>query len=105
MSFLRGPCGRSCPSLWCSIADYGPYGVFGWDAHYDVKRIFKNCDVEFRVGERCINQHCKWDYNKNDRLFWHPSSMVLANEIDVVVQEGNIANNQPVCAPSPLLWM
>jgi hypothetical protein len=37
MSFLRGPCGRSCPSLWRSIADYGPYGVFGWDARYDVK--------------------------------------------------------------------
>jgi hypothetical protein len=45
MSFLRGPCGRSCPSLWRSITDYGPYGVFGWDARYDVKRIFGNCDV------------------------------------------------------------
>jgi hypothetical protein len=31
-SFLRGPCGRSCPSLWHSIATYGPYGVFNWDA-------------------------------------------------------------------------
>jgi hypothetical protein len=28
-SFLRGPCGRSRPSLWRSIADYGPYRVFG----------------------------------------------------------------------------
>jgi hypothetical protein len=27
-SFLGSPRGRSCPSLWRSFADYGPYGVF-----------------------------------------------------------------------------
>jgi hypothetical protein len=98
-SFLTGPCGCSRPSLWRSITDYGPYGVFGWDARYDVKRIFGNCDVEFRVGERCVNQHCERDYNKNDWLFWPPSSVGPADEIDIAVQEGDIANHQPVCTP------
>ncbi|KAJ8585881.1 hypothetical protein M405DRAFT_935742 [Rhizopogon salebrosus TDB-379] len=86
ISFLRGPCGRSCPSLW----------VFNWDARYDVKRVFANCDVEWRVHERCVNPHCERDYNKKDtRLFWPPSSVVPADEIDIGVQEGNISNHQP----------
>jgi hypothetical protein len=104
-SFLGGPCGRSCPSLWRSTADYGPYGVFNWDARYDVKRILRNGELEFRIGERCVNQECERDCNKWDRLFWPPSPVVPADEIDIVVQEGNITNHQPVCAPSSLVGM
>jgi hypothetical protein len=104
MSFLGGPCGRSCPSLWRSFADYGPHGVFNWDARWDVKRVFANCDVEWRVHERCVNAHCERDYNKKDRLFWSPSCVVPADEIDIGVQEGNISNHQPVCGSSSLLW-
>jgi hypothetical protein len=33
------------------------------------------------------------DYNKKDRLFWPPSSVLPADENDIVVQEGNIANH------------
>jgi hypothetical protein len=62
-------------------------GFFGWGVRYDVKRIFGNCDVEFRVGERCINQHCERDYSTKDRLFWPPSSVVPPDEIDIVVQD------------------
>ncbi|KAJ8579488.1 hypothetical protein M405DRAFT_141116 [Rhizopogon salebrosus TDB-379] len=50
--------------LWRSFADYGPYGVFNWDARYDVKQVFANCDVEWRALERCVNAHCERDYNK-----------------------------------------
>jgi hypothetical protein len=104
-SFLGGPCGRSCPSLWRSAADYGPYGVFGWDARYDVKGILRKGDLEFRIGGRCVNGHCERDCNKRERLFWPPSHVVPADEIDIVVQEGNITNHRPVCAPSSLLGM
>jgi hypothetical protein len=92
-SFLRGPCGRSYPWLWRSIATYGSYGVFNWDARYDVRWIFGSCDVEFRVWERCVNQQCERDHNQIDRLFWPPSSVVLADEIDIVVREEHIANH------------
>jgi hypothetical protein len=64
-----------------------------------------NCDVEFRVSERCVNHHCERDYNKKEWLFWPPSSVVPADEIDIVIQEGDIANHHPVCAPSSLLGM
>jgi hypothetical protein len=73
---VGGPCGRSCPSLWHSFANYGPYGVFNWDARWDVKQVFVNCDVEWRVHERCVNPHYERDYNKKDRLFWPPSCVV-----------------------------
>jgi hypothetical protein len=99
-SFLGGPCGHSCPLLWRSFADYGPYGVFNWDARYDVKRVFANCDLEWRVHERCVNLHCEWDYK--DRLFWEPSSVVPADEIDIGAQEANISDRQPVCGLSSL---
>jgi hypothetical protein len=99
-SFLGGPCGRSCPSLWRSFTDYGPHGVFNWDARWDVKRVFANCDVEWRVHERCVNAHCERDYNKKDRLFWPPSCVVPADEIDMGVQKGKISNHQPVCGSS-----
>jgi hypothetical protein len=99
-SFLKGPCGLSCPSLWRSIADYGPYGVFSWDARYDVKRVFGNCDVEFRVSDRCVNDHCGRDSDKKDWLFGPPSSVVPADEIDIGMQEESMAKRHPVCAPS-----
>jgi hypothetical protein len=101
-SFLGGPCDRSCPTLWRSFADYGPYGVFNWDARYDVKRVFAYCDVEWRIQERCVNPHCERDYNKKERLFGGPSSEVPADEIDIGAQEGIISERQPVCGYSPL---
>jgi hypothetical protein len=99
-SFLRGPCGRSCPSLWRSMADYGPYGVFSWDARYDVKRVFGKCDVEFRVSERCVNDDCERDKEKKRWLCGPPGSMVPADEIDIEMQERNITSRHPVGAPS-----
>ena len=84
------------------IIIYGPYGVFNWNGRYDVERVFANCDVEWRVRERCVNPHCERDYNKKDTLFWPPSSVVPADEIDVGVQEGSILNDQPVCGSSSL---
>jgi hypothetical protein len=74
MCFLAKQCGRSCPSLWRSFEDYGPYGVFNWGGRYNVKRAFANCDVEWRVGERCVNPQCERDYNKKERLFGNPSA-------------------------------
>ncbi|KAJ8595619.1 hypothetical protein M405DRAFT_878123 [Rhizopogon salebrosus TDB-379] len=93
-SFLGSPCGRSCPSLWRSFADYGPYGVFNWDARCDVKRVFANCDVEWRVHEICVNHTANGTTTiKIGSLA--PSSVVPANEIDIGVQERIISNHQP----------
>ncbi|OJA07806.1 hypothetical protein AZE42_03424 [Rhizopogon vesiculosus] len=36
----------------------------------------------------------------SDRDFWFPSSVVPANEVDVAIQEENIARHRPVRAPS-----
>jgi hypothetical protein len=69
-----------------------------WDARYDVKRVFTNCDLEWRIREKCVNPHCERDYNKKDRL----PSVVPADEIDTGAQEANISERQPVCGLSPL---
>ncbi|KAJ8585559.1 hypothetical protein M405DRAFT_865311 [Rhizopogon salebrosus TDB-379] len=98
--FLGEECGCSCPSLWRSFKDYGPYGVFNWDGRDDVRRVFANCDVEWRVGERCVNPQCERDYNRKERLFGDPSSEVPADEVDIGVQEEMISNRKPVCGSS-----
>ncbi|OJA17962.1 hypothetical protein AZE42_08107 [Rhizopogon vesiculosus] len=71
--------------VWQSFTAYVHYedGVYNWDTYFDVRRVFKGCGNFAR-----------------DVDFWFPSSIVPANEVDIAIQEENIARHQPVHAPS-----
>jgi hypothetical protein len=70
------------------------------DGRDDVRRVFANCELEWRIGERCVNPQCERDYNRKERLFGDPSSEVPADEVDIGVQEEMILNRKPVCGSS-----
>ncbi|OAX31746.1 hypothetical protein K503DRAFT_54587 [Rhizopogon vinicolor AM-OR11-026] len=53
------------------------------------------CRVETSRGMCKHTAQCERDVNNPNRKFWFPSSVVSADEIDVAVQEDNIARHQP----------
>ncbi|OAX37978.1 hypothetical protein K503DRAFT_857019 [Rhizopogon vinicolor AM-OR11-026] len=63
--------------------------------NFDVKRVFKECGVEWKLRKGHVNPQFERDVNKRDRDFWFPSSVVPADEVDVAIQEENIARHQP----------
>ncbi|KAJ8584365.1 hypothetical protein M405DRAFT_845216 [Rhizopogon salebrosus TDB-379] len=94
-SFIGGPCGRSCPSLWRSIREFGPHGIFNWDARYRVGQVFEECDVEWRLSERCFNLHCAHDSDQRDGAHWVLPHAMPADEVDITIQERNISRHLP----------
>ncbi|OJA20361.1 hypothetical protein AZE42_07312 [Rhizopogon vesiculosus] len=96
------PCRRSCPSVWRSSTEYvhAGDGVYNWDTGFDVRKVFEGCVVKWTLCDGCVNPRCERDVHKLDRDFWFPSSVVPAHEVDVVIQEDNIARHQPVRVPS-----
>jgi len=97
-SFISSSCGPSCPSIWRSFGEYGPHGIFNWDMRYNVERVFEGCDVEWRLCEGCANPRCARNSDQRDSPLWVPSPVAPADEVDVAMQEQNIARHVPVCA-------
>ncbi|KAG2340441.1 hypothetical protein BDR05DRAFT_1002617 [Suillus weaverae] len=95
-SFLNGPCGSLCPTLWRKVADHGQQTLtLQWDLLFLMKMIIDNSPVIWCLALRCRNWQGVTNRGDHEGRHFLPPHCVPSTHASIKQEERRIEGHIP----------